>query len=98
MIKKFIIRILQEIRYLVFLPFVFIIGLIILPLSLFSKWNGMLILSIAHHEWCSLSKAKKLLEEDKDGKYLKIFALKNSSLDNNPAYANLYTNIFHKFR
>jgi len=57
------------IRYLVLLPAVFLFGLITLPITLLFKWNGYFILAVAHYEWCSLSKAKRLLLENKDNKY-----------------------------
>jgi hypothetical protein len=56
-------KILGKVRYLTLLPLIMLIGLITLPLTLLFRWNGFWILSIAHYEGCSLSKARALLKE-----------------------------------
>lgn len=61
--------ILRKCWYLICIPFLIIFGLITLPLTLLFKWNGFWILVVAHHENCSLSEAKRLFLENKDGKY-----------------------------
>ena len=60
MIRKISIKLLHKIRYLLVLPFVLVIGLVTLPLTLFFDWNGIWILCIAHEECCSLSEAKRM--------------------------------------
>ena len=58
--KEISIKLLHKIRYLFVLPFILVIGLVTLPLTLFFDWNGIWILCIAHEEWCSLSEAKRM--------------------------------------
>jgi hypothetical protein len=86
--KGFIIKTLHKIRYLTLLPAVMFIGFITMPFTLLFKWNGYFILAVAHYEWCSLVKAKRLLLENKDGKYTLYCGYKEKNYNRSCASLN----------
>jgi len=81
--KALSVILLKKARYLICIPFLIVFGLITLPLTLFFKWNGFWVLVVAHHEGCSLSKARKLFLENKEGKYTVVYENKPSLNTNN---------------
>lgn len=89
MIKNFIKIMCKKIWFLTCIPFLIVFGLITLPLTLFFKWKWFWILVVAHHENCSLSKAKKLFLENKDRKYTIVYgSTLYSNISNNSVATN----------
>lgn len=78
-LKKLGLKIVKKIAYPALIPFILIIGLVTLPLTLIFNWNGMWVICIAHDEWCSLKEAKRLFLENKDGKYTEYCGYKENN-------------------
>ena len=94
-------KILNVLRYIACLPIILMLMMITVPLTLFFKWDGVIILAIANHVGCSFSEAKRLLKEDpryqirKGNKGFNAAAMHQAASDQftNPTYSYMNTNI-----
>jgi hypothetical protein len=57
-------KVLDKVRYSIFLVPIVMLGVVTVPFAIFFNWDGIWILCIMNKEWCSLKEAKRLLKED----------------------------------